>query len=106
MGVNDHRLRGWLVLSTRPKPSITSSGRGRSRQRWMPSWPIRACLVVPLKNGDLARVGDFDMFFRARVAHLTDFTGAVFRRAAEIRAAHGFKTMQKQNRYRRQRGAR
>jgi hypothetical protein len=64
------------------------------------------CLVVPLKNGDLARVGDFDMFFRARVAHLTDFTGAVFRRAAEIRAAHGFKTMQKQNRYRRQRGAR
>jgi uncharacterized protein len=37
-------------------------------------------------------VGDFDMFFRARVADLTDFTGAVFRRAAEIRAAHGFKT--------------
>ncbi len=43
------------------------------------------CLVVPLKNGDLARVGDFDMFFQARVAELVDFTGAVFRRAAEIR---------------------
>ncbi len=36
-------------------------------------------LVVPLKNGDLARVGDFDMFFQARVAELVDFTGAVFR---------------------------
>jgi uncharacterized protein len=50
------------------------------------------CLVVPLRNGDVARVGDFDMFFNARVAELVDFTGAVFRRAAEIRASHNFKT--------------
>jgi len=50
------------------------------------------CLVVPLRNGDAARVGDFDMFFAARVAELVDFTGAVFRRAAEIRASHNFKT--------------
>jgi predicted nucleic acid-binding protein len=50
------------------------------------------CLVVPLRNGDAVRVGDFDMFFGARVAELVDFTGAVFRRAAEIRASHNFKT--------------
>ena len=50
------------------------------------------CLVVPLRDGDAARVGDFDMFFGARVAELVDFTGAVFRRAAEIRASHNFKT--------------
>ena len=50
------------------------------------------CLVVPLRNGDVARVGDFDLFFQARVAEFVDFTGAVFRRAAEIRASHGFKT--------------
>jgi predicted nucleic acid-binding protein len=50
------------------------------------------CLVVPLRNGDAARVGDFDMFFGARVDDLVGFTGAVFRRAAEIRASHNFKT--------------
>ena len=50
------------------------------------------CLVVPLRDGDAARVGDFDMFFGARVAGLVNFTGAVFRRAAEIRASHNFKT--------------
>jgi predicted nucleic acid-binding protein len=50
------------------------------------------CLVVSLRNGDVARVGDFDMFFNARVPELVDFTGAVFRRAAEIRASHNFQT--------------
>jgi predicted nucleic acid-binding protein len=49
------------------------------------------CLVLPLRNGDAARVGDFDMFFSARVDELADFTSAVFRRAAEIRASHNFK---------------
>ncbi len=32
------------------------------------------------------------MFFNAHVDALVDFTGAIFRRAAEIRASHGFKT--------------
>ena len=32
------------------------------------------------------------MFFGARVDDLVGFTGAVFRRAAEIRASHNFKT--------------
>lgn len=50
------------------------------------------CLVVPLRNGDSARVGDFDMFFDARVDELVALNGAVFRRAAEIRAAYAFKT--------------
>jgi uncharacterized protein len=50
------------------------------------------CLVVPLRNADTARVGDFDMFYSARVAELVNFTGAVFRRAAEIRATYNFKT--------------
>jgi uncharacterized protein len=50
------------------------------------------CLVLPLKNGDAARVGDFDMFFNARLDELVDFTSAVFRRAAEIRASDNFKT--------------
>jgi predicted nucleic acid-binding protein len=50
------------------------------------------CLVVPLRNGDAAVVGDFDAFFNARVDELVDFTAVVFRRAAEIRASHHFKT--------------
>jgi uncharacterized protein len=50
------------------------------------------CIVLPLRNGDVARVGDFDMFFDARVHELVDFTGAVFRRAAQIRASGNFKT--------------
>jgi predicted nucleic acid-binding protein len=50
------------------------------------------CLVLPLRNGDTARVGDFDMFFSARLDELVEFTGAVFRRAAEIRASGNFKT--------------
>jgi predicted nucleic acid-binding protein len=36
--------------------------------------------------------GRLRQFFGARVAELADFTGAVFRRAAEIRASHNFKT--------------
>lgn len=50
------------------------------------------CLVVPLRVQDASRVGDFDMFFGVRVAELVDFTGAIFRRAAEIRATHNFRT--------------
>jgi predicted nucleic acid-binding protein len=50
------------------------------------------CLVVPLRDRDAAREGDFDMFFDARLDERVDFTGAVFRRAAAIRATHGFKT--------------
>ncbi len=50
------------------------------------------CLVVPLRGQDAGRVGDFDRFFDVRVADLVNFTGAIFRRAAEIRATHNFKT--------------
>ena len=50
------------------------------------------CFVLPPRNGDTAREGEFDMFFNARMDVMVDFTGAVFCRAAEIRASHGFKT--------------
>jgi uncharacterized protein len=50
------------------------------------------CLVLPLRSGDSARIGDFDMFFRARVDELAEFTTDVFQRAAEIRASYNFKT--------------
>jgi uncharacterized protein len=50
------------------------------------------CLVLPLRNGDAARVADFDMFFNARLDELVGFTSAVFRRAAEIRASGNFRT--------------
>ena len=42
--------------------------------------------VLPLRNGDTAREDEFDMFFNARMDDMVDFTGAVFRRAAKIRA--------------------
>jgi predicted nucleic acid-binding protein len=45
-----------------------------------------------MRNGDSDRVGDFDMFFSTRVDEMVDFTAAVFRRAAKIRASGGFKT--------------
>jgi predicted nucleic acid-binding protein len=50
------------------------------------------CLVLPLRNGDTAREGDFNMFFNARVHDMVPFASAVFRRAAEIRARSNFKT--------------
>jgi predicted nucleic acid-binding protein len=50
------------------------------------------CLVLPLRNGDAPRVGEFDMFFHARVDELVEFTRVVFRRAAAIRASGNFKT--------------
>ena len=43
------------------------------------------CFVLPLRNGDTAREDEFDMFFKARMDDMVDFTGAVFRRAAKIR---------------------
>jgi predicted nucleic acid-binding protein len=50
------------------------------------------CLVLPLRNGDTRLVADFDTFFSSEVAELALFPPAVFRRAAEIRAQHNFRT--------------
>jgi predicted nucleic acid-binding protein len=50
------------------------------------------CLVLPLTQSDAARRDEFDMFFNAGLDDIVEFTAAVFRRAAEVRATHGFKT--------------
>ena len=50
------------------------------------------CPVFPPRSRDAARETELDMFFDARVDALADFTGAIFRLVAEIRATHGFKT--------------
>jgi predicted nucleic acid-binding protein len=50
------------------------------------------CLVKPLRVNDTLLVSDFETFFNARVAELTPFSAAVFRKAAEIRARYNFKT--------------
>jgi hypothetical protein len=44
------------------------------------------CLVLPMRHGDGDRVADYDMLFGTRVDELVDFTAAVFRRTAKIRA--------------------
>jgi predicted nucleic acid-binding protein len=50
------------------------------------------CLVVPTRNGDAARVADFESFFQTRVAEMVPLGRAVFDRAIGIRANHRFKT--------------
>jgi uncharacterized protein len=50
------------------------------------------CLVLPLRAGDAQLIGHFDSFFATQVAELVPFTAAVFRRAAEIRARHNYRT--------------
>ena len=50
------------------------------------------CLVKPLRANDARLVSDFDTFFSARVTELIPFSAVVFRKAAEIRARHNFKT--------------
>jgi predicted nucleic acid-binding protein len=50
------------------------------------------CLVRPLRAGNAALVQDYEDFFATEVAELIAFNTALFRRAAEIRATHNFKT--------------
>jgi predicted nucleic acid-binding protein len=50
------------------------------------------CLVLPLRNNDAALVANFDTWFNHQVAELVPFSAALFRRAADIRAQHNFKT--------------
>src|SRR3954447_22696755 len=49
------------------------------------------CRVRPLRVGDATRIADFDRFLTAADVQMIDITIAVFERAAEIRAYHGFK---------------
>jgi predicted nucleic acid-binding protein len=50
------------------------------------------CLVRPLRAADNALAKDYEDFFATQLAELVPFTDAVFRRAAEIRATHNFRT--------------
>jgi uncharacterized protein len=50
------------------------------------------CLVHPLRGGDTALVQNFEDFFAHRVNEMVQFTPALFRRAAEIRAQFNFRT--------------
>lgn len=49
-------------------------------------------LVKPLRNCDAALAQNYDSFFAAQVAELVPFGQAVFRKAADIRAKHNFRT--------------
>jgi predicted nucleic acid-binding protein len=49
------------------------------------------CLIGPLKSGDLAAEADYHSFFK--VMNVVDITAAVCDRAARLRAAYGFKSM-------------
>jgi predicted nucleic acid-binding protein len=50
------------------------------------------CLIRPLRAGDATLIQEYEDFFAAEVAELVPFTGTLFRRAAQIRADHNFKT--------------
>jgi predicted nucleic acid-binding protein len=50
------------------------------------------CRVKPTRNGDLALVADFDLFFASSGVRVLPLTAAVCDRATLIRAAYNFKT--------------
>lgn len=50
------------------------------------------CRVGPLRSGDALRLAKFDGFFARPDVRIAPMTPAVFDRATEIRARHGFKT--------------
>ena len=50
------------------------------------------CLIVPVRNGDAARIAEFENFFQTRVAAMIPLDRAVFDRATHIRANSKIKT--------------
>jgi predicted nucleic acid-binding protein len=50
------------------------------------------CLVLPLRQGQSGLQQDYDDFFATQVTDLVPFTESVFRKAADIRAKHNFRT--------------
>jgi predicted nucleic acid-binding protein len=51
------------------------------------------CRVNPIRKGASLRLARFDGFFSHPDVHVVPITSAVFDRAAQIRAAHGYKTI-------------
>ena len=53
---------------------------------------LMECLVLPLRLGQTGLQEDDNDFFATQLADWASFTEAIFRRAAEIRAQHNFRT--------------
>jgi predicted nucleic acid-binding protein len=51
------------------------------------------CRVDPIRKGDHLRLARFDGFFSHPDVQVVPITPAVFDRAAQIRATHGYKTI-------------
>ncbi len=50
------------------------------------------CLVLPVRMGQAGLKQDYDDFFAEQISELIPFVEAVFRKAADIRAQHNFRT--------------
>jgi predicted nucleic acid-binding protein len=50
------------------------------------------CLVLPLRLGQAGLQQDYDDFFATQIGESVPFTESVFRKAADIRARHNFRT--------------
>jgi predicted nucleic acid-binding protein len=50
------------------------------------------CRVKPMRNGNTAKLAEFDAFFARPEVRLVPITTAVFDRATRIRTTHNFKT--------------
>jgi predicted nucleic acid-binding protein len=53
---------------------------------------LTECLVLPLRLGQTGLIQDYDQLFGSPLIEIVSFTEAVFRKAAEIRASHHFRT--------------
>jgi predicted nucleic acid-binding protein len=51
------------------------------------------CRVDPIRKGDSMRLARFDGFFAHPGVHVVPITTVVFDRATQIRATHGYKTI-------------
>ena len=50
------------------------------------------CRVKPLQTADVARLGDFEVFFSTRILDWVPFTRPLFDKAADLRVRFRFKT--------------
>jgi len=68
-----------------------------SKMRTAGDWSVISDLtrlegrVLPLRNGDLKALSDFDSFFSEPDVQRTPLTAAVYDRATDLRATHNFK---------------
>ena len=53
---------------------------------------LMECLILPLRQGQSGLKQDYDDFFATQVNQLVPFTESIFRKAADIRAQHNFRT--------------